>query len=70
MNWRGTPLVDLATIASLIGSTHSRAGLHVRAELDRGRYRRALSAEGTGRRSAPNRLAGPGAQSKNITSTS
>lgn len=37
-NWRGTPLVDLATIVSLIGSTHSRAGLHVRAELDRGRY--------------------------------
>lgn len=38
MNWRGTPLVDLATIVSLIGATHSRAGLHVRAELDRGRY--------------------------------
>jgi hypothetical protein len=38
MNWRGTPLVDLATIVSLIGSTHSEAGLHVRAELDRGQY--------------------------------
>jgi Rhodopirellula transposase DDE domain len=38
MNWRGTPLVDLATIVSLIGETRSRAGLHVRAELDRGRY--------------------------------
>jgi len=38
MNWRGTPLVDLATIVSLIGSTHSQTGLHVRAELDRGRY--------------------------------
>ena len=38
MNWRGTPLVDLATIVSLIGSTHSRTGLHVRAELDRGLY--------------------------------
>jgi hypothetical protein len=38
MNWRGTPLVDLATIVSLIGSTHGRAGLHVRAELDRGYY--------------------------------
>jgi hypothetical protein len=37
MNWRGTPLVDLNTIVSLIGSTHSRAGLHVRAELNRGR---------------------------------
>ena len=38
MNWRGTPLVDLATIVSLIGSTHSRSGLRVRSELDRGRY--------------------------------
>ena len=38
MNWRGTPLVDVATIVSLIGSTHSRAGLRVRAELDRGQY--------------------------------
>jgi hypothetical protein len=27
MNWRGTRLVDLNTIVSLIGSTHSRAGL-------------------------------------------
>ena len=25
MNWRGTPLVDLATIVSLIASTHSRS---------------------------------------------
>jgi len=38
MNWRGTPLVNLATIVSLIGSTHSRAGLRVRSELDRRRY--------------------------------
>ena len=38
MNWRGTPLVDLATIVSLIGSTHSRSGLRVRSEVDRGRY--------------------------------
>ena len=38
MNWRGTPLVDLATIVSLIGSTRSRSGLRVRSELDRGRY--------------------------------
>ena len=38
MNWWGTPLFDLATIVSLIGATHSRAGLHVRAELDCGRY--------------------------------
>ncbi len=38
MNWRGTPLVALATIVSLIGATHSRSGLRVRSELDRGRY--------------------------------
>jgi hypothetical protein len=38
MNWRGTPLVDLATSVSLIGSTQRRSGLHVRSELDRGEY--------------------------------
>jgi len=38
MNWRGTPLVDLATIVSLIGSTHRRSGLRVRSELDRGQH--------------------------------
>jgi hypothetical protein len=38
MNWRGTPLIDLATIVSLIGSTHSQSGLRVRSELDRGDY--------------------------------
>jgi Rhodopirellula transposase DDE domain len=37
MNWRGTPLVNLATIVS-IGSTHSRSGLRVRSEIDRGHY--------------------------------
>jgi transposase len=37
-NWRGKPLVDLATIVSLIGATRSEAGLRVRSELDRGRY--------------------------------
>jgi transposase len=38
MNWRGTPLVSLAAIVSLIAATRSDAGLRVRAELDRGRY--------------------------------
>jgi hypothetical protein len=38
MNWRGTPLVNLATVVSLIGSSHSRAGLRVRSEIDRGQY--------------------------------
>lgn len=38
MNWRGTPLVSLAAIVSLIASTHSRAGLRVRSEIDRRHY--------------------------------
>jgi len=38
MNWRGTSLVSLAAIVSLIASTHSRSGLRVRSELDRRRY--------------------------------
>ena len=38
MNWRGTPLVDLATIVSLIGATRTDAGLRVRSELDPGHY--------------------------------
>jgi transposase len=38
MNWRGKPLVSLAVIVSLIGSTRSQAGLRVRSEIDRRRY--------------------------------
>ena len=38
MNWRGKPLVDLATIVSLIGATTTDAGLRVRSELDTGTY--------------------------------
>ena len=38
MNWRGTPLVDLATIISLIGDTTTADGLCVRSEVDPGRY--------------------------------
>jgi hypothetical protein len=38
MNWRGTPLVSLAAIVSLIASTRSRSGLRVRSEIDRRRY--------------------------------
>jgi transposase len=38
MNWRGTPLVSLAAIVSLIASTHSCSGLRVRSEIDRRRY--------------------------------
>ena len=38
MNWRGKPLVSLATIISLIGATSTEAGLRVRAEVDPGLY--------------------------------
>jgi len=38
MNWRGKPLVSLAAIVSLIGSTRSTSGLRVRAEIDPGTY--------------------------------
>jgi hypothetical protein len=38
MNWRGTPLVSLAAIVSLIASTHSRSGLRVRSAIDRRHY--------------------------------
>jgi len=37
-NWRGQPLVTLAVIVNLIGSTRTAAGLRVRCELDRGTY--------------------------------
>jgi transposase len=38
MNWRGKPLVSLATIVSLIGSTRTTTGLRVRTEIDQGSY--------------------------------
>jgi hypothetical protein len=38
MNWRGRPLESHEVIVELIGATTTRAGLRVRAELDRGRY--------------------------------
>jgi hypothetical protein len=38
MNWRGQPLTSYEVIVDLIGSTTSRSGLNVRAELDQGSY--------------------------------
>ncbi len=38
MNWRGKPLVSLAAIVSLIGSTTTQSGLRVRSEIDKGLY--------------------------------
>lgn len=37
-NWRGKPLVSLAAIVSLIGSTTTASCLRVRSEIDRRRY--------------------------------
>lgn len=38
MNWRGKPLVSLATVVSLIASTRTDTGLRIRVEIDRGHY--------------------------------
>lgn len=43
MNWRGKPLVSLAAIVSLIGSTKTEKGLRVRAEIDPGEYATGVS---------------------------
>ena len=37
-NWRGRPLVSHEVIVNLIANTTTRAGLRIRAELDRGKY--------------------------------
>lgn len=37
-NWRGVPLVDRATVVSLIGSTRTKTGLAIRAVLDETEY--------------------------------
>src|SRR5271157_1983348 len=37
-NWRGRPLVDHAVVVNLIGSTQTRTGLRVEAELDTNTY--------------------------------
>ena len=38
MNWRGKPLVSLATVVSLIGATTTASGLRVRSEIDTRSY--------------------------------
>jgi transposase len=37
-NWRGRPLVSREVVVNLIGSTTTKTGLEIRAELDRGSY--------------------------------
>ena len=43
MNWRAKPLVSLAAIVSLIGSTTTKAGLRIRSEIDEGTYPQGLA---------------------------
>ena len=38
MNWRGKPLVSLATVVNLIGATTTASGLRVRSEIDTRSY--------------------------------
>ena len=42
MNWRGQPLVSLATVVNLIGRTTTKKGLRVRAEIDKRAYPKAV----------------------------
>ena len=42
MNWRGQPLVSLATVVNLIGRTTTKKGLRVRAEIDKRSYPKAV----------------------------
>ena len=37
-NWRGKPLIDRATVVSLIGNTKTKKGLEIKAKLDENRY--------------------------------
>jgi transposase len=38
LNWRGKPLVSLAAIVNLIGSTTTTSGLRIRSDIDHGSY--------------------------------
>ena len=38
LHWRGNPLKTLGTVVNLIGHTHTKAGLTIQADLDRGSY--------------------------------
>ena len=42
MNWRGKPLISHEVIVNLIGSTTTRSGLTVTAELDTNLYEKGL----------------------------
>jgi transposase len=42
VNWRGRPLVDYQTVVNLIASTTTRAGLSIKARLDKKKYSRGI----------------------------
>ena len=41
-NWRGKPLIDRATVVNLIGSTTTKTGLKIQAELDENIYEKGI----------------------------
>jgi len=41
-NWRGKPLIDLATVVNLIGNTKTKTGLTVKAVLDENNYEKGI----------------------------
>ena len=42
MNWRGRPLTDYRTVVDLIASTTTKAGLIVKARLDKRQYKKGI----------------------------
>jgi hypothetical protein len=42
LNWKGEPLVSFETVVNLIGGTHTKTGLHIKAKLDPREYKKGL----------------------------
>ena len=42
-NWRGRPLIDMATIVNLIGNTKTESGLRIKAEFDKNLYQKGIT---------------------------
>ncbi len=47
LNWRGKPLTDYKTVVKLIASTKTKAGLKVKARLDRKKYKKGIKISNT-----------------------
>ena len=41
-NWRGRPLLNLATIVNLIGNTKTKSGLKIKAKIDENEYQKGI----------------------------